>query len=323
MKKNILFVCLVSMSFLFFCSCEDDFSPYGEFNERYIFNCILNPDSNSQTATLSHSYYYEGLNPSDHNDDPNIAGAHVRISFLDSVQILNQDFVLRNDQTRYKEPTAIYSANDFSPKPDTEYKIEILMPDGRRLHSKTRTPAKVFFNTGKSDNIIPPPNKEYVEVFWDSPGQDLYVVPIFTIIFLKNGPNGQERRVKKVPVKYVKNEDIYVPHFPEPAYLTKIHAEVDAFSRALREISEGDPNKSNYTIYAFILEIRIYDKYLTDYFASQRDGADSFTLNVAEKDYTNIENGYGIFGSYILQETSIKFSHDYIRSFGYNPGLTE
>lgn len=321
MIKKILFgIAIISTAVL--CSCEEEFDLYGDLREKYVINCVLNNDTTVQSATVSKSYYIESTTPSDYNDDPAITGAELIISYEDSAKVFGEEITERTDVSRYSNPANIYTAYNFRTEANTEYRLSALMPDGRRLRAKTTAPPPVVFNAA-SDTLIPPIAKDWVAVYWNIPRGDLYVASVFKVYYFKKENGVNVRYEKSVPVRYVKDGNEYKPYFPEPSYSPMIYAEIDAFSRALEEISEGDPNKENYTILAFILEIRVYDENLTSYFAAQREVSESFTLKVDESDYSNIDGGFGIFGSYCLQRKAVKFSHAFIESFGYKPGLTE
>ena len=143
------------------------------------------------------------------------------------------------------------------------------------------------------------------------------------VFFLIKNENGKQVRYEKeVPRTYVLENNVYVPYYPVPSYLQRINVEMIAFDRAMAEISEGDPDKKNYTILTFILEILVYDKNLTAYYASRSELGESFAITTNESDYTNISGGRGIFGSFIKQRFAVRFTHEYIKSFGYEPGLT-
>ncbi|MFC2133062.1 DUF4249 family protein [Bacteroidota bacterium] len=322
MMKNIIFS-LMAVSVFALCSCEEDFDPYGDLRNKYILNCVINNDTTTQFATISKSYLVESSNPASYTEDPAVTGAEIVISFDDSAAVFGEEMVEREDVSRYPNPASVYSTHNLKTEANKEYRLSALLPDGKRMRASTIAPPPVQFNITGSDTLIPPVEKDWVAVYWEIPRQDLYVASVFKVYYFKKENGVNVRYEKRVPVKYVQQGDEYIPHFPEPSYANMIYAEMNAFTRALQEISEGDPDKENYKILAFILEIRVYDENMTSYYAAQREVSESFTLKVDESDYTNIEGGFGIFGSYCLQRKAVKFSHAYIESFGYIPGLTE
>ncbi|OGU62946.1 MAG: hypothetical protein A2V66_10100 [Ignavibacteria bacterium RBG_13_36_8] len=323
MKRKIFLSLLIVAAFAL-CTCEEDFNPYGDLRNNYILNCIISNDTTIQFATITHSYMVENVNPLSYTTDPVVEGADIRISFDDSARVFSQSTKERTDQSRYTTPASFYYSANFNVVSDKRYVIDAHLSNGIRLRGETTTPPPVAFDPWRCDTLIPSVGKDWVGVYWNIPRQDLYVSSVFKVYYFKRDENGiAVRYSKSVPVKYIQQGNEFVPHFPEPSYASMIYVEVDAFTRALQEISEGDPNKENYIILAFILEVRIYDENLTSYYAAQREVPESFTLKLDESDYTNIEGGLGVFGSYIKQRKAVKFSHEYIRSFGYIPGLTE
>ena len=86
-------------------------------------------------------------------------------------------------------------------------------------------------------------------------------------------------------------------------------------------ISQGDPNKKDYKIYGAVFTLMIFDENISNYYSTTNGFLDDFTIRIDEKDYSNIQGGLGIFGTYRTQSTGAVFTHNYIKSFGYTPGL--
>lgn len=319
MKKVVLALIL---SLLFFNNaCEDNLNPFQKGEDKFIFNCVLKNDRSEQSAFLSKSYFVDNFDPLSNLDDHSVKDAYVRVFFGDSVKIFSDSLVEKFNFDNSYTLTNYYN-NNFLTKPDTKYDLEIVLNDGRKITSTTTTPKTVVFSS-KSDGLIPPPNKKFIRVSWESKAEQLYTAARFIFVYFKNENGVQVRYEKEVPRTYAFENGEYKPFFPEPSYDSYIQVEINAFDRALKEISIGDPNKSNYTILAFILEILVYDKNLTAYYAAKTELGDGFSITTNESDFSNIKGGRGIFGSFIKQRRAVKFSLDYINSFGYIPGLTE
>jgi hypothetical protein len=69
------------------------------------------------------------------------------------------------------------------------------------------------------------------------------------------------------------------------------------------------------------LWVYIFDQNLSNYYASSSQGIGDILVMLDQSDFTNIENGYGIFGSYSLQGFSLVFDKEFIESFGYIHGI--
>ncbi len=319
--KTIFKYIVLFVFFFALLSCEDDLNPFTEGEEIFILNCVLKNDRSLQTAYLSKNYFLENFDPNSNTDDHSIGDAYIRIFYKDSVKIFADSLVQQSSSNQQKSLIQYFNHN-FLTQPNTEYELEAVLSDGRKLRAFTKTPQPVSF-AYTSDDLIPPPNRNHVKVYWSSDENQLYTAARFKFIYFKNEDGEQVRYEKEVPRDYALVDDIYVPYYPEPSYAKTISVEMQAFDRALYEISEGDPNKENYTILAFILELLVYDKNLTTYYASKNELGEGFSITVNENDYSNIIGGRGIFGSFIKQRYAIKFSHSYIHKFGYIPGLTE
>lgn len=314
---RLLYIGLISV--LLFVGCEDDLNPFADTDETFILNCVLKNDRPFQSAYFSKSYFVDNFDPSSNKEDHSIKDAYIRIFFNDSVKIFDDTVLTASNNA---SSITSYFHNNFFTYPDTDYELEAILNDGRKITAATKTPKEVRF-LPSSDTLIPPKNSNTVGVSWTSPNEQHYTAARFKFIYFKNENGQQVRYEKEVPRAYAFEDGKYKAYYPEPSYDSYIEVEMNAFDKALEEISEGDPNKENYTILAFILEILIYDRNLTAYYASKTELGESFSITTNESDYSNINGGRGIFGSFIKQRKAIKFSLDYIHSFGYIPGLTE
>jgi hypothetical protein len=320
--KLLAFIASWVFSFTIFTSCNEEFSPYGTPRDEFVLNCILANDKSSQNVYLTKSYFVESEKLNSLTNDPAINGADIRISYLDSVKILKADLTTRIDTSRFGSKTVYYLAENFSARPGITYRIDVLLPNNKRLSATTKTPADNLLYYNKGDQLVPPAGRDYVICKWDN-NPDYYIAPNYTFYYFIHKDGETTVHKKNVPLSYVEKNGKYVPIFPEPSHNTAATIEMSTFNRAMQEISEGDPDKSRYEILGFILEFRIFDKNLTNYYASVNEVTENFAVNLDEGDFTNINGGRGIFGSYITKYFVMLFSHNYIRSFGYTPGLAE
>lgn len=317
--KNYLKI-LFLFSFIFiFLSCEDDFNPFEQGEKEYILNCILKGNKSLQSAYLGESFYVENFDPNSDSTNHTLSNSYVRVWFDDSVKVFSDTLV---KSEKYNKDITVYKNDEFNLVPETEYQIEAVFNNGQKLYGTTKTPSKVKFLT-TSDKLLPPEARNYVKVSWGEPEEQVYTASRFAFVYFKNSNGIQTRHIKTVPQETVKENGSNIDFFPEPSYASSITVKMNAFDKALAEISEGDPDKESYIILGFILEILIYDRNLTSYYAAKTELSEGFNITVNETDFTNISGGKGIFGSFIKQNFSIKFTHEYVRSFGYTPGLTE
>lgn len=310
---------LIIFSQFIFLSCEEDFNPYGDYVERFAFTCVLKSNDQHQTATLFHSYRPEGYDPYNYTEDPSVIGADIRVWYNDSVFVFRDTSIARVDTSRYKTPFRYYYNNNFSVGNRKTIELEVLLPDGKRLRSTSVTPGQINFDDD-SDVLIPSGNKAFVQFYWSELDEGTYFSPKMGIKY-KHNINGQiVDKIRDVPVRYITRENGLDAVYPSPSAATTIVYDLSAITMALEEISAGDPNKQNYSIYQLVIfDVTAMDLPTSRYVSSTSGSNDDLTVTVDVSDYTNIEGGFGLFGSYFKRDyTRLRFTQSYIESFGYN-----
>ncbi len=317
MINKLLILTLISIPL--FVSCDADFSPYAEFQDKYSLTCLLRNDSTFQTAVLSHNYLPDQPDPLSNTIDPSIVGADIRVWYNDLVYVLSDSSETRTDTSRYSEPFRFYYNDKFKINPQEEIEIEVLLPNGRRLFASSITPKDIIFS-GESDVIVPPVNSEFVNFIWAASEQGAYFSPKFEIKYLQIINGTPELKTIEVPLKYVEKNGNLDPVYPEASNRTIVVYSMESINQTLEKISEGDPNKQNYTVFQTpLFNLLAFDAELSRYASSTSQSLNDLTVTLNTADYTNIQGGLGIFGSYIKKNySSIKFQQNFIESFGYN-----
>lgn len=317
MIKN-LFLTICTCTTLFI-SCTEEFEPFGEFRDNYVLTSLLNGDSTYQVAALSHIYKAESFDPYDNTTDPAIIGADLRVWLGDSVYLFRDSSITRDDTSRYNTHFNFYYNDKLSINVNQIIEVEVLLQNGRRLKSSSKTPGSIIFED-ESSVIIPPVGSELVNFSWKAHTEGTFFSPKFYIRYLQNVDGVIVEKLKMVPKKYVEESGSFHPVYPEPSNKINIIYTLDAVTRALDEISDGDPNKQNYTVLQTpLFKLSVFDLSLSRYISSSDQSFDDLTVTVNESDFTNIEGGLGIFGSFLSKNYErIKFQSSYIESFGYN-----
>lgn len=296
---------------LTFISCDEDFNPYGEYQEKFALTCILKNDDNFQTATLFKSYLTPPV-------DPAVTGADIRIWYNDSVFVFRDTSFARTDTSRYKSPFRFYYNKEFRVGNEKHIELEVLLPNGKRLRSASVTPKALTFSNESATGIPSASNILYFE--WNAFNTGTYFLPNLTIRYKQN-VNGEiiEKR-KVVPSEYVDVNGELVPVYPSPIAAPIYIYQLTAVTKALQEISAGDSEKQNYSVYQKLdFSVTSYDDPVSKYVSSIGGSIDDLTVSVDVPDYSNIEGGFGLFGSYSKKNyTRLRFSQVYIESFGYN-----
>lgn len=317
MKKNLLFFLFL---FGLLVSCAENFDPFGDLKEKYALNCIINGDTTYQIASITRTYANENYNPYSNLTDPNIRGALIRVWNGDSVVIFRDTTLVRKGDSKYKTPYHVYYSKNFK-LVGNEVEIEAILPNGVRLTSKSNLPNAVKFVY--VDKVVPPKSKSYLEFAWEAGTSDNAYLTQVSIYYYKADDPKKSLQIAYVPAFYINQDGKNFPISSKPNNHNKLVMEVETISKTMELISEGDPNKQNYVILGPFLEVVSFGKSLSAYFNSIARANDAYTVNLNEIDYTNVENGLGIFGVYLRNYWSFDFTHAYIKSFGYTPGLAD
>lgn len=322
MKKIILLNALILLLSLFSFSCkEEEFNPNGELKDKYILACILRSDTDTQVAYVSRSFLVEGFDPYQNTQDPAVLGVDLRVWYKDTLFVFKDSTLSQDNSGTFSTPGVYYLNRQFKPEPGAQVDIEALLPNGKRLKASTIMPGLVEMDEAQTDTLIPTTGKSSIAFGWTNPDMKLYYAPRFSIIYFKKINGVDTRFLKPVPAGYVTKGGKEVPRFPEITSQPKVVYDMAAIDRAMRDISEGDDQKSNYTILSMQIDIAAIDGNAAAYYSSGETQSDGFTLKIDQTDFTNISGGLGVFGACTKSKFVLRFDKKYIESFRYIPGL--
>lgn len=316
MKKIILSTLLV-LSVLLIYSCEDTLNPNAPFRARYVLTGVIRSDTSLQVVTVTRSYRPPELNPYSYKDDPAITGAEVNMWYRDTLFELRDTVLMREDSSHYTYPVHCYYVNNLRPDPNQYVDVEALLPNGLLLQSFTKTPAVdySFFNPNSDQTIPPTHHPSYYFVKWKQLDDELYSPRIQIVYYVKGNP---EEQTMLVPLRYFQKNGENVPIYPRQTNVNEITLSMETINTAMRAIAGSDPAKGNYSIVEMDVQMIVYDPNLSTYYSSMQEATDGFTVRLDQPDYSNVTGGFGLFGSYVRTELKVKFTKEYLKTFGYN-----
>lgn len=303
-------------------SCEENFSPKGDYQEKYILTCVIRGDTSLQTASISKSYDVTGYDAGTNHTDPFVETALIRIWQGDSVYFMRDTSIVRTDTSRYDSPYHYFYLDNFIPNDKKELEIEAILKNGKTLRGFTKLPQAIEWVQSDTGALqIPSQSDSHFFFTWSSNLNLGWYIPRFSFFYRKI-ENGEPVLYKKeVPLKYVLEGGKLVPKYSIPTRNNSVGIANSYLDSAFTQISRGDADKSNYTILGGIFEILVLDENLSKYYSTLNGFLDDYTIRIDESDFTNIEGGLGVFGSFLKQQKGGFISPDYIRSYGYTPGL--
>ncbi len=310
MRNGIVLLLLLIIS-LMAASCEEDFNLKSDYKPRYSLNCIIRADTSQHTAVITRSYMVPGFDPYEYTDDPFVSGADIRLWYKDNVFFFRDSLIGREDTSRFKFPQKIYYLNDFTPVENDFMEIQAVLENGKTLQATTRIPRRIKWDSS-STFLLPIPGADKFDIAWLKNNNIGWFLLRLQLIYKRDGINSPSESAI-LPVRY----DGDTPVFPQPTKNSGITFQWSAFERTIKAISENVQDKSKVIIYGVTVELLVFDESLSKYYSNLNGYMDDFTIRVDQNDFTNIEGGLGIFGSYIKQVTGMKIQSDYIHSLGY------
>jgi len=316
---------LLSLLFLCFCSCDDEFTPKTDFEEKYVlFGVITNspqlPSTSLQVTVLS-TYDIEGFNPVVDHTDHSIPGCIVTLTINDKDYHLSQDTVKKVTST-FKTKYS-YKINSFPIPADKELKIKAQLPNGKILTAKTKVPETLSilefsypFNSGVHTKLNRFIWGDKWVINWDSYNDYLYF-PRLKLYYQVKSSTGLKHYSREIPLKYVKKNDKYEPVYPSYTYDKQMEYSYDCIDSVMSQISAGDTAKSTYIIGSISFGMLEYEHNLASYFSSTNGYLDNFSIRLDESVYSNVSGGIGVFGAYTVSSQTFKVERAYVESFGY------
>ncbi len=324
MIKQNIYLTLIFVSAVLLSSCEENFSPKTEVaNRTFLFSVISaddTPYSSTQFVVINKVYDVDGFDPSTNNTDPTITNAVVTLKIYNKTYTLSLDSVAVNNA--YLTKQYFYAINAKVNSYDTLI-VTARLADGKGLSSHTRAPKYLNFtysypfNHGFTTNL-----NQVIPVYawtisWTNSDRQHLLFPKMQISYLQNVNGTSVLKYIDVPNKYItrngKKEAYYEPYTREEF----VSYDFEAVDSTMAKISEGDSDKSNYTILGLSFKLVEYDTPLSNYYSSTNGYLDSYSVRSDESIYSNISGGYGIFGSQFTNSFTKDIDPVYIRSFGY------
>jgi hypothetical protein len=283
--------------FIIQLSCDNSIEYMGEFSQRYSLNCVLRSDKNVQYATINRSYP-----PGSASTNTNVRDAVVSLILPDTT-LLFRDSILSAEVSG--NVSSFYYLKNFSITKNTDVKIQAVLPDNTILTAEARSAGYTKVLMESPDLVLPGSEDESAFFMWRILGEkdSIIQIPALYIRYIISGADTAVR-YKKINGIYFQSGSIFrVPN--------------SALSLGMNRISEGISDKSSITIIDGFFELKLCDYMMGMYAAAAETFDDEFSIRISGSNFSNINGGFGIFGTYMSQGFDIPFLPDYVASFGY------
>lgn len=313
---NKLFVGVVIFVVLF--GCNEEFNPVAEFKEKYSLNCILRPDDSVQVVVITKNYKKEEIDEKQSIKSFSVNNAFIRIWYKDKVAIFKQN---TGEVLQSNVPEGAYYHKGMEIIQGEKYEVEAVLPNGKKLKSTLSIPINVSSNYKSTSDKIPATNNspDSINFSWKINHSSLLSLPKFKLYYVKKDNNGTKTaNYIEVPFQYINVNGIDVPYYPQPSYsqLARIH--IKNVENKFNDIEPVYNLRNKIKVVGIVCQIRVFDSNLSRYYASTNQFKETASLIIDEPDFSSIDGGFGIFGTFINKNFSVLFDNNYIKNFGFN-----
>jgi len=299
-------------------SCSEEVEIKEEFESQYVLNCILSHDTSYQVAYLSKSFDIEGYDIDSYTENPFVSGATITIYEDGDIYLFQEAQIdsLIGFNTGY--PITYYYLDNYKPLSNRNIMISANMPDGKRLTANLVAISHTLSYLPIFRRAIPPVDTTEKEIefrVYDQFKGD-YFVPKLELTYEYPISSGNFF-FTEVPVNYVESNGALKPVYPDVYRLIDFSYDRDVLGIAMRKISGNDPFKQNYRVVQAKLSLLVLNDDLAAFYSAENFINDNYSISVSQPEFSNIEGGRGIFGSYSKVAGNIQLNRDYVLSFGY------
>ncbi len=296
-QRLMLGICLLCLS-----SCNESFSPKGPYEQRLVVYSVLTTQSDTQYVRVYSNYNPPSDNPLDVTAEHPDTGAIVTISDGTRTVTLHDTLLFRPDTSRYRTPLHTFVTALFRPQPGTGYTLTVATPSQGTVSSQTIVPAAGALSVPERFKLYEPAlfmdeTIDLVEFF--APQAKGYLCRFLIEYSLKS--DSTFRGIVEVPLSFTTVASGSV--LPQVQSLQRITFRsggaaypVTLYVNALNQILGVHGTDTVFKLAKFYC-IQV-DPGLYDYYNIANGFQDTFSTRTDQPDYTNIQNGLGVFGSF-------------------------
>lgn len=317
MKKTISKISVVIFMITTILSCDESFSPKGEFEDGYSLFCVIDGNSSTQTAYLTKNYNPSDLNPQSYLENKSISGAELELIYPDTTYKFFDTTLTGDDGKSY----TAYNLRGFKAS-GGNLQVKSTMPDGKVLVSNVQSTGNLRFTYETIRPIIYDIKGAYKIAFYDKPEPFYFSPKLFINYSVKKGNEYIPDRIE-VASNYYQNGDEEIPVYPSLALRIQYFYHIINIEKTLKKITETAPDGSQFFITNLSVEILEVSEPLAYYYAITKTFNDGFTVQLNQPEYTNIEGGNGLFGYKYKSKLTVGFATEWrtiIEDMGYHLG---
>lgn len=296
-------------------ACEVEFDPRGDFIDRVAAFGALSPQRSLHLIRLTRTYDPPSLNPADYASDNQVGNAVVTITVDTSVTLLRDTTYERDETTRYPDSIRAYVYSPGSLRRGQSYTLTADVAGYGTLTGTTVVPSVGIVEVGiESRTVITNPDINLRDILiygTPAPNAEASMIRIFLEYEVATLNPGILKK-EEVPVITTNYVDCltYDAAFPQIRRRQQSGGRevwtipYVSYSRTIQKVLKV--NEGHVVSFKRAIAVIVQaDRHLYRYYSLVGGFRDEFSIRVDEPNYTNIQNGIGIFGSYTADTLSI------------------
>jgi hypothetical protein len=309
---------LAATALLLFVSCNHSFSPKAPFQQQVVVYSVLSTDRDIQFIRVYTNYDVAGFDPFQNASDTPVSGALVIVTGPHGTYTLKDTLLIRPDTSRYKSPIAAYTGR-WRAEPGAIYTLTV---NAAGIGSTTATvtlpgssqPINWTYGTRIMDDPENYKGQGYVGAFtrfWQTTKAYSYQMAIEYLVLTASG-----WKTESIEVPMWASYDFQSTGYPT-LYNSYIYAgggySKEIYMNTLQYVVRQHAG-TKLTFQRIVFRFLQVDQNWYDYYSTVRKFQDIFSIRLDEPDFTNLSNGYGLFGAFTVDS----LEHAYPPEFPYN-----
>lgn len=309
-------------SIFFFIGCEEAINPSAYDSPPVVVYSVLNSLSDTQFVRLYTTYNPPDYDPFANKDEQSISDASVVVS--DGTRSYTFQFtpIPRPDTSRYKTMLGLYSVFPFRPVANRRYTLNVSSSFGV-VTATTTIPGEGRISSFTINELQQPDRysgdrnpvtAEYVI----SDLTKAHLVRLYVVYTTENPGEAGQEKYEEVPsfVRVVdKNYNVVRKIFPSPSrrttpltrrgqtFYNSMLYPFPAYNETLYQIRYSNFNVRFKRAVFFLVQ---FDEAWSKHYATGNLFQDKLGVRLDPPDYTNIQGGWGLFGSFRVDSTVVE-----------------
>lgn len=298
-----------TLPLVFLCAlgCEESFTPKGPYSDQLVAYSILSPQSSIHYVRLFTTYNPPGFDPFENTESHQIANATVSIFDGTSTLVLRDTTVARNDTGRYSDSIRAFVASPLQAVRGRGYTLTITAPPFGTVTGSTVIPGAgtVELEQVTRNVFLDPLAYRSDLIMYGTPWASGvgYVIRLYLEYEVFSTDTVVKREEVPLRINNYKGCTSYDSEYPaiqrrsfnfgrEFLILSNLN-----YRRTIIKVKKLHEGKAvNFRRAVIILSQA--DQHLYNYYSLVNGFQDEFSIRVDLPNYTNIQGGLGLFGSF-------------------------